>query len=346
MTSSAHTTVLNSAAQSLEERALIGRIADNPTDALAREQYSRWLEQRSDRRLPFSQALAEFVGEFNAASEQCPILFSSASGLSRAWSDMLGYPLFRGIKRHDELWNVKEIVFRYAKPTLKIIPELVAIGGVPLQGSRFGGQASLPPDLPWPTCSAGPLQFLGQIALGEISLTQVARELPSSGWLSFFAHDEWGSVGASSDDRDTQVIYVAGDQELVWRETPQEIVERLGSVAPPCRLIFTESWDFPDEKDLIVAEADQNRLTGGDKWIDLRGTVLGDEAQYSCHLLGYPRHFRTSDPSPSPDWRNLLCLSSIDSLCWNWCDGEHLAILIPNEQLEAHQFDRVFGYAS
>ena len=187
--------------------------------------------------------------------------------------------------------------------------------------------------MPWPTCSLGPLDFLGQISLAEIALTQVARQLPSSGWLSFFAYAD-----------STRVFHFTDEQELVWQDTPQEVQDRSGDMTT-CRLILTESWDFPASDDKNVSPSDQDLLKPGEDWIQL-GDLMGVEHEYSCHLLGYSRHYRTWDPSPSPESRNLLCLSSVLSLGWNWCDGEHLVIFIPSEDLENQRFEKVSHFAS
>jgi uncharacterized protein YwqG len=326
----------------MEERELLAPIVDNPTDVEARANYNAWLEQRGDRRLSFARGMAAFVEELNSA-DRCPLLFVEPSGYARAWTNMLGYPLFTAIRAKENLWPLRDILFRYARPTLRITPESLGLDRSPIQSSRFGGRASLPADMPWPTCKAGSLRFLGQIALAEIACTQVARELPASGWLSFFARDEWGHVGISDDDQETQVIHIPAHQQLVWRDTPNDVLDGAGDTAP-CRLIFTESWDFPDDSDFVVSEKDQERLKAGENWVNRE--IFGSEHGYSCHLLGYARHYRTSDPSPSADWRNLLCLSSVDAAGWNWCDGEHLAIFIPKAGLQQQRFERIFGYAS
>jgi len=345
---SAQSTITHSAALSLEERGLLAPIVGDPTDTKARAEYNRWLEANGDKRIDFARALAAFVEELNQGPERSPMLSVDCAGYSRAWTNMLGYPLFRGIAgRYDnELWDVRDILFRYAKPALKITPEVIGADRHAIHASRFGGHASLPSDVPWPTCSGGSMNFLGQIALQEIALTQAARELPKSGWLSFFAYDEWGSVGAgaSEDDPDTKVIYISENQELVWRDSPQDVLDRVGEVVTS-RLIFTEAWDLPDESDFVVTKEDQARLQEGNRASQFN-EIEGAKRDYSCHLLGYSRHFRTSDPSRSADWRNLLCLSSVEGLGWNWCDGEHLAIFVQAEALRNGHFNRAFGYAS
>jgi uncharacterized protein YwqG len=245
---------------------------------------------------------------------------------------------------------MRELVLRYAKPRLSITPQVLPTGEPPLHASRFGGLASLPAEMPWPEYSQGPLAFIGQISLREICHTQAGRYLPNSGWLLIFAD----SFGVYGEEGDTQVIYVPEDCELAWREPPRHVREGFGESesSPPCRLIFTECWDLPpDDSDLMVSEADQQRLkdikeaSAATEDFEMM-TVLHSGMQQTCHLLGYARHYRTSDPSPGAEWQNLLCVGSVDSLGWNWCDGEHLAIFIHKDHLRSHDFSQVTGYAS
>ena len=333
----------NAAARSREERALLAPIVENPTDLSARAEYHRWLEKAGDRRVNFSRAMLEYVEEFLSSTEHSRYIPFSVSGYAAAWTNMLGYPLFRIIANREELWSLRDIILRYAKPRLAITPEAIGIGDPPMRASRFGGIASLPADMPWPTYSEGPLGFLGQISLREIQHTQAARHLPDTGWLAFFA-DIWGVYGTAGD---TQVMYVAEDCDLAWREPPKNIREDFGESFPstPCRLVFTETWDLPDESDLVVSETDQQRMKNATPRVYLND-VLPNQPEFDCHLFGYSRHARTSDPSPSVEWQNLLCVGSIDSLGWNWCDGEHLAVFIQGEHLRARDFSQVSGYAS
>ncbi|MCE9527178.1 MAG: DUF1963 domain-containing protein [Planctomycetales bacterium] len=224
---------------------------------------------------------------------------------------------------------------------LDIDSEPAEIDRLAITSSRFGGPASLPENVPWPICSKGSLSFVAQIALEEIQITQAARELPPTGWLTFFALND--GVGGNWVDDDARVLYFPGDSKLAWRESPKDI-DLDYCLKYPCRLKFTESWDLPDEGDFVISVHDRNRLEAVDRKHDLDDV----RTDWNCgsHLLGYSRHRRTSDPSPAADWRNLLCLYSDNNVGWNWCDGEHLAFFIKETDLQERRFDRVFGYAS
>jgi hypothetical protein len=64
----------------------------------------------------------------------------------------------------------------------------------------------------------------------------------------------------------------------------------------------------------------------------------------SCiwYLLGYP--FNTTlayDPTPGPEWRSLLTLSSDDELEWCWHDGDWLVTFIEQQRLHAGDFSQI-----
>jgi hypothetical protein len=75
-----------------------------------------------------------------------------------------------------------------ARPAIEIFSEEVALGDVPLGGSRLGGHPDLPPDLDWPCEGDQPLSFLAQLDLAEVraSAGDAAGCLPDRGWLAFF----------------------------------------------------------------------------------------------------------------------------------------------------------------
>ena len=60
------------------------------------------------------------------------------------------------------------------------------------------------------------------------------------------------------------------------------------------------------------------------------------------YLLGYP--FNTTlayDPTPGPEWRSLLTLSSDDDLEWCWNDGDWLVMFIMDQRLRAGDFSQI-----
>ncbi len=61
-----------------------------------------------------------------------------------------------------------------------------------------------------------------------------------------------------------------------------------------------------------------------------------------CYLRGYP--FNTLlgyDPTPGPEWRSLLTLSSDDEFEWCWHDGDWLVTFIEESRLRAGDFSQI-----
>ena len=331
------------AAASITERDLIGKIVDDLTDVDARKVYSTWLRERGDRRANFADTIRRFVDEMNA-SDKCPFYLPLSSGYNQSWVRMLGYGVFGTLRfgdSNENWWNCRHILVKYARPALCIRAELADKDeSLPVDGSKFGGIPCLPRDMDWPaTTESGPMSYIAQINLAEISLSQVARTLPTSGWLIFFAIDE--HVGASDDKRSgVHVCYVDGRERLELRESPISVnIENRGGA----RLLFSESFDLPDNRDFCVDTEDRQKLE--EFGLDMQGTDT-KWLESESHLMGYARHYRTSDPSPSAEHINLACFGSIDALGWNWCDGEHLAFWLHPSELAKNDFSKVYGYAS
>jgi hypothetical protein len=60
------------------------------------------------------------------------------------------------------------------------------------------------------------------------------------------------------------------------------------------------------------------------------------------YLLGYP--FNTTlayNPTPGPEWRSLLTLSSDQELMWWWADDDWLVTFIEEQRLGAADFSQI-----
>lgn len=336
--------IVRSSARTIEERDLLGAIVDAPLDPTPRANYLEWLRERGDKLESLVEVLSHAVAEICDASSDKPPEFwfwRLKSGYPEAWLNMLGVPLFEMVARNAHSWALRDLVFKYANPRLGITAEAVGIDQLPVDGSRFGGRAALPAGTEWPTCTKGPLTFIAQIALSEIQTTQVARFLPSDGWLSFFALNE--HVGGNYDDCDFRVVYTPGSEVLAFRDPP--MAPEFGQYQS-CRLIFMESWDLP-EGDVVISEEDQQRLSRSwsDHGVDF-ATLRNSLGTFDGHLLGDLRHSSTDHVARSPTDRNLICFSSIASPGWNWCDGGDLSIFIEHDDLMALRFGNAGGYAA
>lgn len=336
--------IVRSAARNLEERDLLAAIVDSPFDDTARTKYSEWLRFHGDKLETQAHIFSEVVAEIRDCDDADPPEFwfwRRKRGFPEAWMNMIGVPLIEAVTNDRATWELRDLVFKYANPRLGITAEAVGVDRLPLHGSRFGGRAALPHDTDWPECKLGPLAFIGQIALSEISTTQAARFLPPDGWLSFFAFN--GHIGGNYDQHDFQVLYTPGSEHISFRESPEK---KEFSDLLPCRLIFTETWDLPDG-DVVIGSEDRARINRS--WsqhkVDL-GSIRKGFGVFDGHLLGDLRHYTTDGVARSPTDRNLICLASTCSPGWNWCDGDHLSVYIENDDLSARRFQKAAAYAA
>jgi uncharacterized protein YwqG len=238
-------------------------------------------------------------------------------------ADLATYVSELGLGKH------REYLLGIARPSVEIV---TAKARLTKGCSKFGGSPDLPPDFKWPHYKLGPYRFIGQINLADIP--KGPHGLPNGGLLSFlYAHDEngesfWG-------DPDYVRVYRFDKPDALKPVEPPSAVRmgstaalkfQLGADVPPW------PWDESNAKKWPIGE-DQR-----DAYWDLR-CRLHPSGRY---LLGYP--FNTTlayDPTPGPEWRSLLTLSSDDDLEWCWHDGDWLVTFIEEHRLRAGDFSHI-----
>ncbi len=331
------------------ELAFLAAIADDLQDDFAKRVYADWLEERGDPRAEFVRKLAEATRSLSNETK-----LPNAGMFPRAWTNMLGMPLWQGLV-DSALLDMRDAVLHVVRPILTLVTERVDDSRIPIGASKFGGLPDLPADVEWPNCAGGSLAFLAQINLRDLDGSLAAfwpatGPLPREGTLSFFAFED--NPGAYDFGGDTRVIYTPATQSQSRRPAPDATASDHSPlrVFRTCRLSMCETWDLPAVGDVVPPELSPametiNRLREDGGWWSLR------QLRRQCHpfghyVMGYPLHSRTDDPTPGPEWRHLLCLDSDDNLGWNWCDGEHLSIWVHAEDLQNGAFHRVFGYAA
>jgi uncharacterized protein YwqG len=231
--------------------------------------------------------------------------------------------------RNHGLAAHREYLSEIARPSIEIIP---AYAPFTKGCSKFGGSPDLPTGFQWPHHKLGPYRFIGQINLADIP--GGPHELPDGGLLSFFsAHDENGESFWGDADY-VRVFRFDNGEALEPFEPPAPV--RLGSTAT---LTFQLGADVPpwpcDEssnKGWPISESQYEAY-----W-ELRQRLHPSRR----YLLGYP--FNTTlayDPTPGPEWRSLLTLSSDDELGWCWHDGDWLVTFIEDQRLRAGDFSQI-----
>ena len=249
----------------------------------------------------------------------------------------------------------------------------------PVGSTRFGGEPDLPPGVEWPTFEGRPMTFAAQIDLDSLQRFTAAKELPSTGLLSFFyTFDEYPSMPS-------RVMHLASKEHLARRATPPGGDRRPELNAWPHELSVTmPSIDSPFYEALLPVEkvaAFRRSLQAAERGEGSVTDPLSGLAQLVSHwdgydpdseqhrLLGYCQPHQGDvyaaaevhttrggwdgfdDASPegiaasraSRRWRLLL-------QAWAFIDGEllyeqdcgALYFLIPEDALTAHDWSRVW----
>ncbi|HEX4613158.1 MAG TPA: YwqG family protein [Urbifossiella sp.] len=238
-------------------------------------------------------------------------------------ADLASYVSEHGLGEH------REYLQGIARPSIEILTAKAR----PAKGcSKFGGAPDLPTDFEWPQHKLGPYRFIGQINISDIP--KGPHVLPNGSLLSFFyAHDEngesfWG-------DPDYVRVYRFDKPDALKPVAPPPAVSlgstvtlkfQLGADVPPW------PWDESAAKKWPISEDKRTAY-----W-ELR-CRLHPSGRY---LLGYPFNSTLAyDPTPGPDWRSLLTLSSDDELEWCWHDSDWLVTFIEDLRLRAGDFSEI-----
>jgi uncharacterized protein (TIGR02996 family) len=341
------TSAVDVAAGDPDEFAFLSGIAADMRVDLPKSVYADWLEERGDdKRATFLRNMVAATSKLKKGTK-----LPASRTFPRAWRNMVGEPLYKGIVEHD-LIEFKDEVLQLARPIVSIKTEPLDESEIPVGDSKFGGQPDLPPDTEWPSCKAGPLGFLAQFALADLKYTQIGCRLPKDGVLSVFVYQSWNTGAQPGNwdcDNDTQLIYSPGSKKLARRNPPAGLDAEGNGIIQSCRLTMCEEWDLPSLRDMVPEShvAALQKLAAVLRYPDdrLHDMRVARES-FGHHLMGYSVHFRTDDPTPGQEWTHVLCLDSDDNLGWSWCDGQNLSIWVHKDDLGRGKFDRIFAYAS
>ena len=298
------------------EADILANVLAHLSDYTAKLVYADWLEDRDDPRGPL---LREFVNAY-LAGRTLPDVTSAPE----PWCDLVGITLID--KSQESLARHTNTLLRLARPALRldISPEPIREDEIPVGSSKVGGSPDMPQDVEWPVW-----EILGerrshtfhvQINLADIASSPVARELPSSGLLSFFQEDAATLRDCTGGWR---VFHFRDPSQLFRREPPVDLDawkrETTHSIA------FTEMLTLPDSDDSPYSQ--ELGLNGEEK--DDTYSALSSE-YFQSHLLGYPRqiHYRVEEGKED---RLLLQLAT----------GHIWYFRIKEDDLRQQRFDRV-----
>jgi uncharacterized protein (TIGR02996 family) len=339
-------TVVHAAAQLPGEAEMIASVLSNLADHSLKMVYADWLEERGDPR-------AKYLRAFAAAASKSNDEIPPGGAFQKVWRDVLGVTMIQRI-RELGLYHREKDLLALARPVLSIDYNVGSDIGFPLGASRFGGCPDMPRGLEWPmaapkACPPGwdpdkklPLRLLAQFNLDDLAQTQVGRELPTHGLLSFFDHRifayDWVGEGA-------WLVTYSPDLSNLERLEPRTDFDEYNRIPPPCRLTFTESLDLPDQTDPWEEKINLPRESDPDGWDaygELIDPLLGKAPRWH-QLLGHTKPSTLGqDPIGSLDWRHLATFGTEErDLGWFWGQGDKLYYLISESNLRQRHFDEI-----
>ncbi len=322
------------------EQAQLADVIADISDQSRKRRYADWLVQQGD---PRGQFLNEVLDQWDTGTGDLP----KNKSYSQVWQRTCGITLLQTM-RSGPLDSITTL-FRYVRPALMVNPT-VAEAELPVGVSKFGGLPDLPAGTPWPDFKGELHTFVGQINLAEIAATQVSRELPTAGLLSFFVFDDSANSGLVAVD--WKMIFTP-ETSTVQRRQPDKPFGECNRLVPECALEFEETLDLPYASlyDLDSNYADQFLGCRRAKQIGLIKThddayeeareVLMPNREERSHLLGWSHPNVSADDPVSEGFRNLLTVASERACEMCWSDGHQLYYSIPEDDLPQHRFDRI-----
>ncbi len=270
--------------------------------------------------------------------------------------------------------GIRVVVERLSLNSIRLLPEPVDEGAVPLGASKIGGRPDLPPEMEWPAVPNHPeypLAFICQVNLPEVAPLDRDKKLPREGLLSFF-YDQDVDGGELDDRGHWRVVHVRDfPPRLKRREFPGGL--DADQVHPAFKPHFrSEStlpeWDATAVRDLKLTgpeleaykalegelhdaqgESDiQNR--GGQGVNDTLNRMLGHpdlvqgEMQQDCELLsqGVDPHagapITAQQERAARDWTLLLQVDSLESGSDAWGDRGRIYFWVKAQDLKAANF--------
>jgi uncharacterized protein (TIGR02996 family) len=307
------------------EAAMLSAVLADLTDDLPKLVYADWLEEHGDARGPF---LREFVTAARNGGK-----LPKPKRLSKAWLDLIGARAVMAVRDLDlPMPFAPDEYLHDARPALTFTSKKTKDTFLPVGASKFGGEPDVPTKFRWPRKKyGGPLAFLAQFNLAELSASPAAHELPSSGLLSVF-YARSGEVFDTSDKGGWKVYHFPILTDLIRQAPPPDSDQADRSY--PCRLAFMERLWLPE---------------GTEFDLDAFHTIYQQSVRhtdYSHLLLGGAEWLQGL-----PDWaerkkggrlknRHLLTLDGDQNAGWTWGDAGLLYFGISADDLKAGRFDR------
>jgi uncharacterized protein YwqG len=259
-----------------------------------------------------------------------------------------------GLDRHADA------LLELARPSIRLRSTPAPDDGFATGSTKLGGRPDLPRSFEWPRDGNGPLSFVAQVSLEEISPFSADGRLPRSGLLSFFYDSQQSVWGFDPADRGAwSVMFTAIDDPLVRHEFPDHLPAgaryRACTLHPETEMTYG-SWESSEVHALSLTEDERfayaEALGGEDppvhRLLGHAAPIQGD-MQLECQLVsnglycgddtGYndPRA-RILQPG-AVDWRLLFQVDSDDNAGMMWGDLGRIYYWMRKEDLASGAWD-------
>ena len=320
-------------AETAEELAFLGQIADCPTDDSARIIYADWLEERGDQR---ASLLRQFLEAFRARAA-----LPALDDVSPAWADLTGLRIMQKIAEAG-LSDWRDELLVHARPALRLEVEAPDFDHPPptpdaLGTTRLGGDPDLPAGTSYPTAADGtPLHFLSQFDLADLQGTVGGRAFPAAGLLSIFRTQAEGkNCFPHKNDFPKLVHFAPPGARLARLARPENTEEPLAPFRRGLRIVETLRLpgQFREWPGVTLTYEQSSQLD------NIFPTNLGGEAYI---LLGHVTHGNTGEEplKDRPDWLQLVLVPFTEGPDYGISD-ESLSYQLPAADLKAGRFDRL-----
>jgi len=134
--------------------------------------------------------------------------------------------VFRQRLKPAGLGEFADSLVQMARPSVRLVAD-AALPATEPAASRLGGAPDLPASTSWPRNEDGPLSFIAQVNLADVTAYESEGALPSDGLLSFFydavTQSAWGFDPA--DHGSAAVIYTPTPTVTDHRVPPADLAE-------------------------------------------------------------------------------------------------------------------------
>ncbi len=264
------------------------------------------------------------------------------------------------------LQHITHAVWQSRRASIRLVRGACAIGESG-RGSRLGGRPNLPDEIKWPMAKAGPMAFVAQIELADLTRFLDPSGLPATGRLCLFYDGVGRPWGFDPQDKALgwRIVHVADPSPCSPRAFPVDLASehRFRAVPLDCRLEWTFSEAPLCELEGYVRRSGKAGKLQEEEYWEIRGERVDAGGPYH-RMFGYAEEVQgpmelqaqlvsngvycggnRTDPrapqlAPSArDWRLLLQIDSDVDAEMMWGDVGRLYFWMREQDMQAGDFD-------